>query len=183
MGHKSTATLNYLDRQVAGMFVRMEILLMDKLAKKEIQRLSSGCTIVNKVVFPAIWLTVFGIGAVVVLIGVDPKAMSFELKIIFPFMWLFGLVLMLVFCFPLKHVTLDSSSLHIRGLMQEIEIPLTEVVSVSGSFLQNPETITLALRHPTIFGQKIKFMPKQRFFRFTTHPTIRLLRDLIDSAN
>jgi hypothetical protein len=156
---------------------------MNNSSRRKTQLLSSRTTTLNKVIFPALWLSLFGIGAIGVLIHSGQKDMPPALPIIFPSMWLMGLLICWLLCFPLKHVTLDSSTLRVRGLTKEIEIPLTDVVSVSGSFMQNPETITLRLRHSTNFGQKIKFMPEQRFFRLTTHPTIVLLREMIDLAN
>lgn len=143
------------------------------------KQLSSSSTTWYKIGFPSIWLSAFGIASIVMLFNAGRKDLPPEFPIIFPCFWVFGLCLCSILCFPLKHVGLAGSILKVRGLKEEIEIPLSEVVSVSGTFMQNPETITLRLKHSSIFGSKIKFMPSHRFFRFTPHPTLVFLRELI----
>jgi hypothetical protein len=138
------------------------------------RRLSSTLTTFYKVIFPAIWLSGFGVGTFAVLISSNvPK----ELHVIFPAAWLFGLLVCWFLCFPLKHVSILDGDLHVGGLRRTIIVPLSEVTAVTGSVMQNPESITLWLKHESAFGPKIKFMPELRFFRFSTHPTVTLLND------
>ncbi|HEY5552189.1 MAG TPA: hypothetical protein VIK52_09880, partial [Opitutaceae bacterium] len=112
------------------------------------------------------------------------EAMPAEFALMFPFFWLFGLVLCSVLCIPLKHVSLEGSNLRVSGLKKVAVIPLSDVISVSSSFLfHNPETITLRFRHSTVFGFSIKFTPYHRLFRFKTHPTAKRLKELVASAN
>jgi hypothetical protein len=143
-------------------------------------RLSSSATTWHKTVFPTLWLSMFGIGAIVSLLPGGSKDMLPAFPIILPCMWLFGLGLVFFLCFPLKHVSLVGSVLKVRDRKQEIEIPLSEVASISGSSMGKPETITLRLRHATAFGSKIKFVASYRFFTFGPHPTVKLLRELME---
>ena len=99
----------------------------------------------------------------------------------FPVGWIFGLGLCVWLCFPLKHVSLGPTSLSVEGLQKKIEIPLSDIEAVSGSFATNPEFITLRLKRPCEFGVCIRFMPSIRFWRFSPHPTVTMLSEILAS--
>ncbi len=144
-------------------------------------QLSSSGTTFYKVVFPAIWLTGFGAGAIALAFGAGTPTPPFVMRIMFPIGWLLGLGLCAWLCFPLKHVALGPTSLSVEGLRKKIEIPLSDVEAVSGSFATNPEIITLRLKRPCEFGVRIRFMPSMRFWRFSPHPTVTMLSQRLAS--
>jgi len=85
-------------------------------------------------------------------------------------------------CMRVKRVFLDENEFVISNYRRTIRVPLRDVERVSSSALLNPELIWLHLRRPTEFGNRIVFMPKQRFFRgFTRHPLAQRLSDLLVS--
>ncbi len=140
-------------------------------------RLSSSVTVFYKVIFPAVWLTGFGLAAIILAFGGfrASSPIPTQMRVMFPVAWLFGLGLCAWLCFPLKHVILGEDFLVVEGLSQRLTIPLSDVVAVSASFATNPETITLQLKRVTPFGTKIRFMPSIRFLRSEPHPTLTLL--------
>jgi hypothetical protein len=144
-------------------------------------RLSSSGTTFYKVIFPAFWLTGFGVGAIAVALGVGEPSLPVEIRVMFPVGWLFGLVLCAWLCFPLKHVSLVSGAVVVEGLRRKTTIPLSDIAAVSGSFATNPEIITVSLKQPCAFGTRIRFMPSVRFWRFSPHPTLTMLSEMLVS--
>jgi len=71
-----------------------------------------------------------------------------------PFVFLYG--------FKIKRVIIDDRVLRIKGYLNEIEIPLANVESVSEGGWARMRHVTLRLREPTSFGDRIWFMPKRR---------------------
>lgn len=142
--------------------------------------LSSKATTLFKLVFPAFLLPVMIIASF--LVGLtsltDAKSAAPQAWVVFPVLSVVAILVACFICFPLKYVTMEGSALRIRGLWKEALVPLSEVASVSGSIMQNPETITVRFKCSTVFGSSIKFMPSYRVIRFKTHPTIVLLRGL-----
>lgn len=138
-------------------------------------RLSTKATLFIKVIFPAIWLIGFGLGALVA----PFESEKTELQIILPASWFFGLALCAWLCFPLKQVTLLGDALVIRGLWTEDRVPLSNIESVSSCVFTSPETITLKFRNPCVFDSKIRFAPKYRHLQFSPHPTFTMLSKLV----
>src|SRR5687768_9475420 len=135
-------------------------------------QLSSSGTTFYKVIFPALWLTGFGVGAIAAALGAGGPSSPVEMRIVFPVGWLLGLGLCAWLCFPLKHVSLVSGAVVVEGLRRKIIIPLSDIAAVSGSSGTNPEIITLKLKQPCPFGARIRFVPGFRFWRFSPHPTL-----------
>ena len=102
-----------------------------------------------------------------------------ESLIMFPVFWIVGFMLFKFSLFQLKHVKIDSLDIYVSNSKDYVTIPLDNILTASGSSMQNPEIITIKLRHPTVFGSTIKFMPDVRFNRISSHPTLQFLKELI----
>lgn len=143
------------------------------------KKLSSNATTFLKVIFPVVWLLGFGVASFVAVIRFDEKIDSMDSLMLFPCFLFFGFLLFAFSLFQIKHAHLSGSCLIIRGLGTEVEIPISDILLVRCTSMQNPEMITLECRQTTAFGRKIKFVPKIRFVRFRPHPTLIMLRELI----
>jgi len=96
-----------------------------------------------------------------------------------------GITMVYWFLLRLKKVYLDGKVFIISNLSKEIRINISDVEKVTGSVFMNPEFAWLHLKSPSEFGNKIQFMPPQRFFKlgFSRHPIIDELNVLIENEN
>ena len=93
------------------------------------KRLSSAQTFFVKVVFPAIWITGFGLGTLVLFLAGDsfhgrngeppPPGMRF----LFLAVWLLGSSFIYWSCLRLKRIDMDEHSLFLGNYREEIEEP------------------------------------------------------------
>lgn len=67
------------------------------------------------------------------------------------------------------------------GKKQEIFVPFAKIKYAKQGFFQhfNPESVVIEFTEKTVFGEKIKFIPKVRFFAFLNHPIVDELNQLI----
>jgi hypothetical protein len=80
----------------------------------------------------------------------------------------------------LKKVTLEGDSLVVSNFRDSVRVPLHDVARVTPSRFTNPESIQLDLVVPCSFGQRITFLPPQRWVRgFTPHPLAAELAALV----
>ena len=149
------------------------------------RRISSRTTFFNKRVFPAIW---FGFLALFIDIplffGTQGKsAPSFPFLIVPLIMAVFGFFFMKKLVFDLVDEVWDNGdSLLVKNGGQEQRIALSDIKNVSYSPYINPPRVTLSLRHPSVFGDRITFGAPIRFVPFSTSPVIDDLIDRIDAA-
>ena len=142
-------------------------------------RLSSLQTFWTKVVFPAVWIPLFGLAPLIGFLG-QPEASDASVKWTFLFAWLAGTAFIYWSCIRLKAVSLDGSHLYVSNYLKEISIPLTEVSDVTENVWLNIHPVTIHLRSPSEFGDKIVFMPKVRFFAFfSSHPVVGNLKQAV----
>ncbi len=131
------------------------------------RRLSSGSTFLAKFVFPVLWISGFGFGAVQPWFGGFHGANNSppppELKFVFPLIWIIGSAFILRANAGLKRVSLDGRRLLVSNYLREIRIPLDAVVDVRQNRWLNTRPITIYLREPTEFGDRVTFIPKSRF--------------------
>jgi hypothetical protein len=80
-------------------------------------------------------------------------------------------------------VWIDGHDIVVLNHGVEDRIPLTNVSSVSGTTLLNPEWITLELNSRSAIGDQISFMPPIRLRRFSENPLVRELRELVATAS
>lgn len=100
---------------------------------------------------------------------------------IFVLMWI-GLSAWFLFdALRLKYVSVDDDFLYVSNYAREIAIPLADIYDVTENFWLKHHPVTVHLQHPSEFGDKIVFMPKTRFWGFTSHPVVNELKQLARS--
>jgi hypothetical protein len=75
-----------------------------------------------------------------------------------------------------------GDALVVRNKRQEDHIPLAAISNVSYSPNVNPPRVTLSLRSPSVFGDKITFGAPITFIPFTRSPLIDALIKRIEAA-
>jgi hypothetical protein len=148
------------------------------------RRISSGWTFFYKRVFPIIWfggLALFGIPLFVAPRSSQAAALPF---LIMPIVMMgVGFVLMKILVFDLvDEVWEDGNTLLVKNRGQEQRIELADIKNVNYTVLTSPPRVTLSLRRPTVFGDRIVFCAPVRFIPFATSPIIDELIDRIDTA-
>jgi len=84
-----------------------------------------------------------------------------------------------------KQVVINDEGLIISqanfGKKHEIFVPFAKIKCARQGFFDhfNPESVTIEFTESTIFGEKIKFIPKVRFFPFLDHLIVDELNQLI----
>ena len=147
-------------------------------------RLSSRATFFYKRVFPAIWF-----GGLLIFIAVSLFAEFSSSRgppapfLIMPaLMMVFGYFMMKKLVFDLVDEVLDDGdALVIRNGHVEGRVLLSEIMNVSYSQFVNPPRVTLSLRTPSIFGNRVSFCPPMRIMSFSTDPLIDELIERIDA--
>ncbi len=129
--------------------------------------LSSAWTFSAKFIFPAVWISGFGLAAVLLWSGslhdrnnVLPPPI---LKFVFLGMWIAGSTFILWANAGLKRVRTDERQLLLSNYFREIRIPFNAVVDVRQNRWLNSRPITIHFRDETEFGDRVTFIPKWRF--------------------
>ena len=95
---------------------------------------------------------------------------------------LYGIFLMKKLVFDLvDEVFDDGDALVVRNRDMEERIALSNVVNVSYSQFVNPPRVTLLLRDPGLFGERVSFCAPTRFNPFSSSPMIDDLIRRIDA--
>ncbi len=96
------------------------------------------------------------------------------------FLLFFGVFIFVLFYnLRLKRVTILSDSLFVSNHISEIKFPYSEISLVTEAFWNNIHPVTIHLKTPTKFGNKVVFMPSFRLFGFwKSHPIVKELNDL-----
>jgi len=147
------------------------------------RRLSSLQTFLMKVIFPGLWIPLFGMAPLMMFLGLaqGPDAPP---KWLFLFIWLVGSAFIYWGCVRLKEVSVDAEFLYVSNYIKEITIPLSEIFDVTENLWLNIHPVTIHLKSPSEFGDKIVFMPTVRFFSlFSSHPVVSELKELARSKN
>jgi len=147
-------------------------------------------TFFYKRVFPVIWFgfLAFFIAVPFVRSGVAGSVSSPPLAfLLLPvFMAIFGYFIMKKLVFDLVDEVLDDGdALVIRNGSTEERVPLADIINVGYSQLTNPPRVTLSLRNPGQFGDRVSFCAPVAFnpFRvFSTNPIIDELIKRVDAA-
>jgi uncharacterized membrane protein len=149
------------------------------------QRLSSKSTPFHKRVVPAMMV---GVLLVLVLIGAvggwsgpkSPPPLFFviaALGLAAGFVYVRKLVLDLV-----DEVWEDGDTLVVRNKGEEDRIRLSDIINVSYSPVGNPPRVTLSLRTPSRFGDRVSFAGPVTVIPFTESPLIEQLIVRVDAA-
>ena len=148
-------------------------------------QISSRMTFFYKRVFPIFWfgfLTLFMIGptAVAWSSGQAPQPMFFIMPII---MMVVGYAIMKKMVFNLVDQVFDvGDALLVKNGSQQEQIPLADITNISYVQMMNPPQVTLSLRQPTSFGDKVTFCAPTRLIPFATSPVIDDLIKRVDAA-
>ena len=87
------------------------------------------------------------------------------------------------YAFRLKGVRMGEKALFVRSYRKEIQIPFSEVDGLKESTWPNIRHVTLRLKSPSEFGEKIVFIPKKTVETVAgKRSTIEELRGRIESA-
>ena len=143
---------------------------------------SSAQTFVMKCLFPAVWISGFGIGTLVLFLGgfdgrdnaAPPESMKWQ----FLAAWIAGSVFIWWGCARLKKVQISNDEIIVSNFLKEIRIPFNEIIDVTENRWINIHPITIHLRSDTCFGSRIMFMPTRRLFGWGAHPIVGELRGL-----
>jgi len=125
-----------------------------------------------KIIFPTIWTLLFGEA-----VGASVREAGPSLAILL--FWIGGAVFIWWQCARLKVVHIDENFLYVSNFLKEIAIPLSNICEVTESLWSNVHPVTIHLKSPSEFGNKIVFMPTQRMFAFfTPHPVVDEIKRL-----
>jgi hypothetical protein len=96
-----------------------------------------------------------------------------------------GAWLILRLALPLKHVEVGDASFFVSDRSREVEMPFRDVARVTGSRFVNPPRLTLHLRRPCEFSDRIVFGPPLRLVSgWKAHPVVKELeRRIADAAD
>ena len=150
--------------------------------------LSSAWTFWTKFIFPVIWISAVGTGAVLLwlgdLVGGNNASPPSQAKFAVLGVWIVGTTLILWFSAGLKRVRIDERQLYVSNYIREISVPFSEIIDVRQNRWINSRPITIYFRDTTEFGGKATFMPKWRmqFLFWRTDPVVSELKQLAGLA-
>jgi len=145
--------------------------------------LSSWQTWLMKIFFPAVWIPLFGF-VTLMMFMVSPDVADLPPKWIFLLVWIAASVFICWSCIRLKEVSVDDDFLYVSNYLKEVSIPLSEIYDVTENMWVNIHPVTIHLKSPSEFGDKIVFMPPTRYFAFfSSHPVVKELKELARSKN
>jgi hypothetical protein len=140
------------------------------------RQLSSGETLLVKLIFPLMWIGALGFLEVRTLFT---KRENLGSNLGSLLIWLVVSWFIYRTCVRLKKVSIDDHNLYVSNYFREIAIPLSYITQVTENVWINHEPVTIHLQFSTEFGDTIVFMPKTRMFHFfSEHPVVGELRRL-----
>lgn len=150
--------------------------------------LSSAWTFWTKFVFPAVWISGFGSGAILLWFGgfhdrnnaMPPPQMN----LVFLGVWVLGSTFILWASAGLKRVRMGEGQLYVSNYVREICIPFSAIIDVKQNRWLNSRPVTIYFRDATAFGDKATFIPKRRIrIQFWgTDPVVNELKQLAGLA-
>jgi hypothetical protein len=151
----------------------------------DMQRISSKMTFYYKRVLPVIMLGFIGV-FVVFGLGIGSSSGKFPPLPFFVMPIIIGTIMF----FMMKKLIFDlvdevwdaGDTLIVRNKGQEERIALSEIMNVNYSPMMNPPRVTLSLRRPSTFGDKVTFCAPSRFVPFASSPIIDELIARVDAA-
>jgi hypothetical protein len=149
------------------------------------RRISSKMTFFYKRIFPVFWFgfLILFIAIPLLFDGARDGPPPFPFLIVPLIMMGFGYFVMKKLVFDLvDEVWDDGETLLIRNGGQEERVALCDIKNVSYSTVINPPRVTLSVRHPTTFGDRIAFVAPVRLVPFSTSPVINDLIERVDRA-
>jgi hypothetical protein len=148
--------------------------------------LSSAQTVWLKFVFPTIWISMFVLGNLGLFLGAfhgpDNEPPPEALKWSFLAFSSVGTAYLVWNCGRLKRVRADASAIYVSNYFKEIRVPFEAIADVTEKRWNNIHPVTIHLRSPTDFGDRIIFTPKIRIRAWQPHPVVGELRGLSASS-
>jgi hypothetical protein len=146
-------------------------------------RLSSRATFFYKRIFP-----VFFIGILLVFIAIP--LLRGDVGTYPPPFFIAPVIALIVFVFLMKRLIFDlvdevfdlGDYLLVRNGGREDRIALSDIMNINYSPLVSPPRVTLSLRKPNLFGDKVSFCAPLRFVPFSSSPLIDQLIVRVDAA-
>jgi hypothetical protein len=153
----------------------------------QMRRISSKTTFFYKRVFPAIWfgfLVIFMASPFVApLIGESTSGSPMAFLLVPAFLIVFGFFSMKKLVFDLVDEVLDAGdALVVRNGHLEERVALSDITNVGDAQFMNPPRVTLSLRNPGMFGDRVSFCAPVSLMPFSTSPIIDELIKRIDAA-
>ena len=145
-------------------------------------------TFFYKRIFPVIWfglLVVFIVAPFIApMIGGSVSGSPLAFLVVPAIMIVVGYIIMKKLVFDLVDEVLDAGdALVIRNGHLEDRVALSDIMNVSYSPFVNPPRVTLLLRNPSMFGDRVSFCaPVSLMPSFSTSPIIEELIKRIDAA-
>jgi hypothetical protein len=152
------------------------------------RRISSGMTFFYKRIFPIIWfgflVLLITVPLIAPLIGVSTFDSPRDFFIVPVIMIFVGYFFMKKLFFDLVDEVLDAGdALVIRNGHLEERVALSDIMNVGYAQFMNPPRVTLSLRNPSKFGDRVSFCaPVSLMPSFSTNPIIDELIKRIDAA-
>ena len=139
-------------------------------------RLSSSLTFLGEWVFPALWLLSLPLWIQ------DALRIPFPLaKWVIVILWSVGLILVLIYSWPIKLVTLERDCFVISNYFTSRRVPITHLAKVSESYAGRVPTIILHFDPPTPLGKRVRIITATGLFLFNNRDfdeIVALLRSL-----
>lgn len=146
-------------------------------------RLSSRLTIFHTLVFPPVWIGMFGFGTVMIWMGRLELPESSIFRWFFLAAWVAGSAFFLWFARRLSHVWIDGDELLVIRWRHEERIPLSAVAEVSETRMWNPKQIRVRIRAGAASREQVVFMaPMAIQLPLSDHRVVRELRAAVEAA-
>ena len=147
------------------------------------RRLSSLQTFTVKIFLPVLWIPLWGFAVLMAFIAGSENAEA-DPRWILLGTWVVGAAIIYWTAIRLKNVSVDDHYLYVSNYLKEIVVPLSEIYDVTENRWVNTHPVTIHLKSPSEFGDKIVFMPKTRIFAmFSSHPVVNELKELARSSS
>lgn len=148
-------------------------------------RISSKMTFFYKRIFPVVmlgFLLLFVTGALATQRSANPPPAAFFL-LVAGFLAVVGVFIFRKLIFDLVDEVWDAGdALVVRNKGQEERILLPNIINIGYTQFVNPPRVTLWLRTPSRFGEKVSFCPLVRFSAFSVSPIVDDLVRRVDDA-
>jgi len=133
-------------------------------------------TFFHKFVFPVLYiLAIFNFLRLLLFDDKFPK--DAFILVIFPVVMLMALAVLAWLFFRANKVEMDDEYFYVSNYRKEISIPRADLYEATEMRWSQPYWITLHLRRPSEFGERIVFVPPWRFGAFWTR------NPLVDDLN
>ena len=151
--------------------------------------ISSAQTYLMKVIFPIGWIGAFAAFTIAAFAGAvpitdqngDPAGPNGKWGLLAATIG--GAAFIYWGCIRLKRVQVDGTMLNVSNYLEEVAIPLRDIVEVTENRWINIHPVTIHFHSETRFGSSVVFMPKMRWFAFwSSHPIVAELESLADTA-